>query len=52
MTVPNSYHTRQEKKTAIGLPASLISKPIAHGPHVIPNGCPFGAADDANVFNR
>jgi len=34
------------------VPTSLVGEAVAHGPHVVPDGGPFAAADDANVLDR
>lgn len=48
--------TQHKAKSRAGdgddLPTTLISEAIAHGPHVVADGRPFRAADDANGLDR
>lgn len=40
----------RQRRTTFDIPTALICKAIAHGTHVVANGGPFGAANDANVL--
>lgn len=41
----------EQRAKGSGVPATLIGKTIAHGPHVVTDCCPFGTTDDAYVFD-
>jgi len=43
---------RQRRAVQHHLPASFVREAVAQRPHVVANGGPFRAADDANVLDR